>query len=314
MLKYTAWGYKATTAIYIYLYKCKIFLVEWTELLYSVTIVISTENRGGDMSDILTFVKEELEIQKSLLRRSQKILARAPEGTLRYRPRKNGDAFYQARFSSGIVKETNITENKAAIDDLIQKRISRETIPAAQKNIKILEQLLASYQLNAFIDIIKTLPDGYRKAVLAVAKDRTLEKETGKPIQHHYDPKKHIHETVCGLKVRSKSEVIITNSLTHYNIPFDYELDFDEENPGKYPFQPDFTFELPDGSLKLWEHLGLLKKLDYCEHNAYKLNRYQLNGFLIGRNLIITQDDNKGDCSSSFIEKMIHEHLLPYYK
>lgn len=179
------------------------------------------------MSDILTFVKEELELQKSLLRRSQKILAHAPEGTLRYRPRKKGDAFYQARFSSGIVKEMNITENKAAIDDLIQKRISRETIPAAQKNIKILEQLLASYQLNSFIDIIKTLPDG---------------------------------------------------------------------------------------SIKLWEHLGLLKKLDYCEHNAYKLNRYQLNGFLIGRNLIITQDDNKGDCSSSFIDKMIHEHLLPYYK
>ena len=89
------------------------------------------------MSDILTFVKEELELQKSLLRRSQKILAHAPEGTLRYRPRKKGDAFYQARFSSGIVKEMNITENKAAIDDLIQKRISRETIPAAQKNIKI---------------------------------------------------------------------------------------------------------------------------------------------------------------------------------
>lgn len=135
-----------------------------------------------------------------------------------------------------------------------------------------------------------------------------------RPVQHYFDPNRHIHETTCGLLVRSKSEVIITNALTSYGIPFEYEKRFPyPDEKGNY-FNPDFTFQLPDGQWKIWEHLGLLKNMEYCIHNAHKLNTYQKYGYLIGRNLIITQDDQNGNCSSLYIDKMIREHLLPYYE
>ena len=47
--------------------------------------------------------------------------------------------------------------------------------------------------------------------------------------------------------VRSKSEVIITNTLTGYGIPFSYEKDFPRYEGDEWPLQPDFAFDLPNG-------------------------------------------------------------------
>ena len=99
------------------------------------------------------------------------------------------------------------------------KRVSEVTLTAAEKNIRALQKLKEQYQPNAFTDIIGQLSKSYRDAVAALGSAQTLDEE-GKPIQYHFDPEKHIHETNCGQMVRSKSEVIITNTLTGYGIPF----------------------------------------------------------------------------------------------
>ena len=41
---------------------------------------------------------------------------------------------------------------------------------------------------------------------------------------------------------------------------------------------------------------------------------YQKHGFLIGRNLILTQDDEKGNCSSGYIDEIVRTQLLPYFR
>lgn len=266
------------------------------------------------MDDFLEMVEEELLHQKILLKKSKQVLRKGTEGALRCRSRKEGTAIYHIKSEGGRHQEVNISNQKELIRALVDKRISEETLTSAERNIRVLQKLKEQYQPNTFADVMGQLPKSYHDAVLALGCAQTLGEETGRPIQYHFDPEKHIHETNCGLMVRSKSEVIITNALTSYGTPFSYEKDFPRYEGDEWPMQPDFTFDLPDGEVKLWEHLGMLKKEKYCMHNAEKLYWYQTLGFYIGRNLIITQDDAKGNCSSPYIDKMIREHLLPYYR
>jgi hypothetical protein len=69
-----------------------------------------------------------------------------------------------------------------------------------------------------------------------------------------------IHSTLTSYMVRSKSEVIIANMLFERDVPFTYETPL---------YAPDGTFVLPDftvavqGSLKFWEHVGMLDDTKY---------------------------------------------------
>lgn len=56
-----------------------------------------------------------------------------------------------------------------------------------------------------------------------------------------------------------------------------------------------------------------MSKMSYCENTANKLYTYQMNGFVIGKDLILTQDDNKGSCNSAWIDEVVRTQLLPHF-
>lgn len=106
--------------------------------------------------------------------------------------------------------------------------------------------------------------------------------------------------TMSGILVRSKSEVILADTLTMLEIPFLYEAAarlVDEEGR-EVVLHPDFTILCPDGSVIYWEHLGLLQEKNYTESFARKLRLYHRNGFTIGQQLIVTADDRSGHINS----------------
>ena len=265
------------------------------------------------MRNFQEVLEEEIRDQKGLMRQADRVLSHAPEGYLQSRPRKDSVAFYQGGSHLGRTRAKNITGDRPLIKALFQKRLYQEIQRKAEKNLEALEALKTAYTPDHILDILPTLSKGYKDA--AFLYDGRNDEESGfQKTQPNFDPQKHIHETTCGLLVRSKSEVIIANALTGYGIPFQYEKPFPYADERGYYFEPYFTFELPSCETVIWEHLGLLNNLDYCQHNAYKLNTYQKHGFLIGRNLLITQDDQNGNCSSAYIDKVIREHLLPYFE
>ncbi len=267
----------------------------------------------SEMRNFLEVLDEEIRDQERLMRQADKVLAYAPKGYLKSRPRKDSIAFYQGGTHFGRTHEKNITGNQLLIKELFQKRVYQEIQHKAEKNLAALELLKEKYESNHILDILPTLSKGYRDAALLYDAG-SGERRKSECIQQNFNPQYHIHETTCGLLVRSKSEVIIANALTGYGIPFMYEKPFPYPDARGFYFEPDFTFELPDNETVIWEHLGLLNDLEYCNRNAYKLNTYQQHGFLIGRNLLITQDDQKGNCSSAYIDQLIRERLLPYFE
>jgi hypothetical protein len=265
------------------------------------------------MSNFYDTILLEQRIQKAVIVRNRKIIAEAPEGTLSIRNRKMKRAYYQEIKNAEFSRQINITKDPDMITALTVKAIAAKRISRARVNLKALEQMKRRYQSTEAEDILAQLPDKYTDAVNMLRQRHIDDWMSAEYDRAPFDPEAHIHETCYGDLVRSKSEQIIANALYSYGIPFRYEEKFKYPSENGDWYYPDFTILLPDGSTLIWEHFGLLKNLGYCIHNGYKLHTYQKNNYVIGKNLIITQDDNKGNCSGAIIYGIIEKQILPLF-
>ena len=123
-----------------------------------------------------------------------------------------------------------------------------------------------------------------------------------------------IHRTDRHEMVRSKSEVIIANALTHRGVEYAYEQPLTIGGVTKYP---DFTIEdMESGRNCYWEHCGMLHVPTYRRRWEEKLAWYRANGILPHDEgggprgtLVITRDEANGSIDSSKITKLIKEVL-----
>lgn len=114
--------------------------------------------------------------------------------------------------------------------------------------------------------------------------------------------------TPSGVRVRSKSEMTISQELSLFGIPYLYELPLRLAN-GKLVY-PDFsTVDMRTGRLVYWEHLGLLDKDDYRDMLMYKSNALAEMGIFVGINLIITYETGKYALNS----KIVRERIWQFY-
>ena len=115
------------------------------------------------------------------------------------------------------------------------------------------------------------------------------------------------HTTSRGLKVRSKSELLIAEALYRHGIPFRYEQVY---NAGKFQISADFTIRRTDGKLFVWEHEGSVNNASYIEWQRKKAELYALNGFYPWDNLIITYDTEDGTIDLRTVESEICNRLI----
>lgn len=98
-------------------------------------------------------------------------------------------------------------------------------------------------------------------------------------------------ETLFGLKVRSKSEVMIATYLFENGIPFRYE---EPLNANGKIYHPDFTIRDPKSGAFYWyEHLGKMDEQRYIRRNTTRLYDYAMAGIIPSINLIVTYETEK---------------------
>ena len=114
--------------------------------------------------------------------------------------------------------------------------------------------------------------------------------------------------------MRSKSEVIIADALLRSGVPYCYEVPLKLKRigeSGNVTFHPDFLcLNVRTRREFYWEHFGMMDDADYKDNAVGKLNLYAENGFLPGRNLIITMESGVESLDTRVVEKMIKEFLL----
>ena len=268
-----------------------------------------------------TFEKElafEIRYQEKKLAEAQDRLSLAPAGSLSVRKRKSKTDYYHnvedKKYKTRKRKQLNITNNQKLILQLADKFIQQKILIRSRKNLFCLRKLQTNFAPTATDTIVPLLGPAYRQVFQLQQKKYMEQMRNISYSKAPFDPRSHIHETDSGELVRSKSEQIILNTLYAYPLVVHYEEEFFYTNcvPGIKRCYPDFTIILPDGSRIIWEHFGRLDDPEYCRRAAVKLNLYQQNGYVIGKNLIVTMDDDKGNVSSALVIDAIEHYILPH--
>lgn len=120
-------------------------------------------------------------------------------------------------------------------------------------------------------------------------------------------PERLIHRTSTGIMVRSKSEVIVAETLTRHGVSYEYEKKLPaRDNPHDFRL-PDFTVYF-EGDVFYWEHLGMLSVPSYRARWLEKQQWYQANGY--ADQLLTSEDAPDGSIDVQRLEHTIRERIL----
>ena len=118
-------------------------------------------------------------------------------------------------------------------------------------------------------------------------------------------PENLIHKTMQGHLVRSKSEVIIANTLYMNQIPYRYENQLEVKGVILYP---DFTILHPKtNNLCYWEHFGMMDDSIYVKNAIKKIEQYGKSGYVQGRNFIATFESKEAPLNTFTINRVIQD-------
>ena len=115
-------------------------------------------------------------------------------------------------------------------------------------------------------------------------------------------------KTDSGDYVRSKSELILANLFTKFNIPYFYELPLQLDRTLIYP---DFTLlSVKKRKTYYWEHEGMLSDTAYGSQVVKKHCLYEKNGIYENLSLLISRETNECPLDITLVENKIRKFLL----
>ncbi len=265
------------------------------------------------------------------LEEAEEELKSSPWGHLT-RAKNNGKVrYYQSDFSKGSTKRITVNDLDT-IKTLLRKEYLREKADILKKQYQVLKTALEQLPMTddkALLDRIlekrlsvagpERLPDSIFGVRVPEADSELADhvrfgtvasKESwmNEPFQQSdFKPEAKRFQTSFGLKVRSKSELIIAELLRSLGIPFRYEA---VVQVGNAAYAPDFTILRPDGSTVYWEHWGLVSNLSYYDRQLTKLRAYYSAGIVPWNNLIISYDDESGVIDAAKVLYLINTRIL----
>lgn len=122
-----------------------------------------------------------------------------------------------------------------------------------------------------------------------------------------YAPENLKFRSISGNIVRSKSELMIDQSLFLKEIPYRYEC---ELCFGDVILYPDFTIRHPrNGKILYWEHFGMMDNSSYAQKAFAKLRQYSENGYIPTINLITTFETKDHPLDYEIIQRVMEQHL-----
>ena len=262
------------------------------------------------MLDTNTYLEMLLNDYRNRLRREKQELRRLPDGDLHFR-KQNGKMNYVhfLHGADGTDIKTGITRDPDMLSKLSRKKYLQHSIKTLTSEIARLENFISARIEPTPQNILNMLPPKFQTLDedLFFPQRKFCRDWTSEPYaQNTKNLHEKIHLTSKGLRVRSKSELIIIEKLYEHIVPVRYDslIYF----KGK-EFSPDFTFP-PHFRYRYWEHCGMMGTKSYRDYNKYKISVYEKMGIVPWKNLIITYDYYDGGINAAEIESIIVNKLL----
>ncbi len=178
---------------------------------------------------------------------------------------------------------------------IVQREYLEKVVKEAEKELKNIRRLIQYYENGYAETTIDNMPVGKAKLITPI--DVTDEEFVKRWLMqgqanNHFRPESLIFENSKGIKMRSKSEIIISDFLDKSNIPYLYEKELKINT--NHSVHPDFTILDVNNRKEIYlEHLGMMDDEDYIKNAMNKLRMYEENGYQIGKQLIVTYETSK---------------------
>ncbi len=253
----------------------------------------------------------KIEIER-ILASLENALKNAPEGGLRIGRNRLCRQYYHRYLPSDkegkYLKQAQLPLAKA----LAQKDYNAKLANVLRHELKTTNTFLESYHPERIDEIYLSLNENRKPLVTPIRlcdADYIKQWESVSYDKKGFDENAPEFYTAKGERVRSKSEIMIADTLNRLGIPYRYEYPI--HIPGIGMIHVDFFClnirtrkELP------WEHFGMMSDPTYADQTVNKLEKYINAGYFPGSKLIITFETSSRPLSSRVIILTIKEYLL----
>lgn len=263
--------------------------------------------------ELLYFIEQDMKEEEKNIEDYKRRLNKLPKGKLRYKYIHGKLHYYCENPLTGDKQHLGTCKNER-IEILNERKLLEKAIEVCEQNLSLQKKILKKYKNHNLKILNESFP-----LPLRVTNTEEVRKKCGKSYVWAEENLKYnpfaeglCHTTSFGLRVRSKSEVIIAELLYSAGISFKYELKLtlEDEHGVVRTYYPDFSILSKDGTIIYWEHFGLLSSAEYCQKTIKKLTDYNYNQIISPNNLIITMDGPNGEIDSSAIKRVINS-LIP---
>lgn len=236
----------------------------------------------------------------------------APSGSIRV-SESNGSYQYYYRAPGTEAKATYVKSNERQFAaSIVQREYDEKVLIAAKSEAYHLNGILSRYEHGTAEDIYDKLPPARRALVTPVLlpDDEFAKNWLAQPYEGlGFEEGAPEYYADSGLRVRSKSEIGISNKYDEYDIPMLFERPL--KLKGWKTVYPDFT--LLNVRLRkeyIHEHLGMMDDPVYLMENIAKVNAYMKNGYFPGKNLILTFETKSQPFDMRIMDEIIKQYLL----
>ena len=256
-------------------------------------------------------IEGRIKYLETIISKKESAIVKAPSGTLKCSKVRNNVQYYHRKEKSDRVGKYIPYRRIELAKALAQKAYDKEVLETACRECDILKTLLDYYSRMIVEQIYENLPEARRKLIIPIR--RTDEEYIKAWESLEYERKGFSDDapefiTEKNERVRSKSELIIANTLKRKEVPYRYESPLRLKGIGVV--HPDFTIlNIRKRETFYWEHLGMMDDPVYSENAMKKIRYYIKNGIYPGESLIITHETRLQPLGTSEIEEMIVHYL-----
>ena len=260
-------------------------------------------------------IKELLKIRENQLlnlkKDIEKSLKKAPKGTLRICKSKNRTQFYHRTNPKDFSGKYIPKKNHILAKNLAQKDYNQKLLASIEKELYAIQKYLQNIPSSCIEELFSTLHPDRQNLIIPAYEPDDMFITSWKSIQYEgkffndYSPE---YFTTKGERVRSKSEIIIADTLENNGIPYRYEYPLYLKNFGQ--IYPDFTvLNVRTRKEFVWEHFGMMDDPIYAENAIQKIATYEQNGFFRGINLLLTYETKNNPLNQKSIHLLIQAFL-----
>lgn len=199
-----------------------------------------------------------------------------------------------------------------AIQAMIQREYCTKVLKTAKKEYKFLKQGKRVFtDEDPLISVYESMGPLKQKWITPVITNDAeyIKKWKSVPVPpSSYNPERKIFTTKQGEQVRSKSELLIADTLYDFSIPYRYEFPLTERN--KVWALPDFiVLQVSQRKEYIWEHFGMMDVAKYCANALNKIKKYEQHNIFAGHEIVYTFESSSNPLDTDSIKRVIRSYF-----